>query len=158
MVTKQEFINQLTELDDVQYDKEKDTFTFVVDNVSRCISANKWIDEIKKKIGQSFECLYDEHIFCFSVIRCTECGTVIFEHYDENFEPNLKCPVCTDYHTDFKYWKKEDIKKDSQKQEMITLYLRMAKEQQKAEKKYIRKKVLSHLLLKLKLSKEGLLS
>ena len=58
-------------------------------------------------------------------MRCTECGTVIFTTEDEDYDPRLKCPTCTDYKTHFEYWTKEDIKSDEEKQEVIEHYKKM---------------------------------
>lgn len=86
-----------------------------------------------------FECIYDEHVSCFSVIRCNKCGTYIFEYYDERYEPNLKCPVCTDYKTGFKYYTKEDIEQNINKQKEISIYEEFSKSLKEADERYIKR-------------------
>ena len=76
----------------------------------------------RKHSGESFECIYDEHISLEEVLRCTECGTVIFAYEDERYDPHLKCPTCTNYETRFKYWTKEDIDSDKEKQDVINYF------------------------------------
>lgn len=68
-------------------------------------------------------------------MRCTECGTVIFTTEDEDYDPRLKCPTCTDYKTHFEYWTKEDIDSDEEKQKEIKLFETMTKERIEREKR-----------------------
>ena len=77
------------------------------------------------KHGESFECIYYESASLLNVLRCTDCGTVIFTTDDEDYDPNLKCPTCTDYHTYFKYWTMEDIESDKEKQDQINFFEEM---------------------------------
>lgn len=84
-------------------------------------SLDTFLDIYRKKSGESFESIYYEHAFLQDVLRCTECGTVIFTWDDERYDPHLKCPTCTDYKTHFEYWTKEDIESDKSKQDTIKL-------------------------------------
>ena len=69
-------------------------------------SLDTFLEVYRKHSGESFECIYDEHATLTQVLRCTECGTVIFTTEDERYDPHLKCPTCTDYQTFFEYWTK----------------------------------------------------
>ena len=88
-------------------------------------SLDTFLEVYRKHSGESFECIYYEHISLQDVLRCTECGTVIFSTEDEWYDPHLKCPICTDYHTHFKYWTKEDIESDKEKQDTIKFFKKM---------------------------------
>jgi hypothetical protein len=136
MITKTEFINCLTEDNSFQYNKERN---ILIDSKYNCVDADELFNLYKKKIGQSFECIYDEHCSCFCILKCTECGTYIFEHYDEAYEPNLKCPVCTDYKTGFKYYTTLDILIDERKKKQIDMYLEFARIQREADERYIKR-------------------
>lgn len=88
------------------------------------ISIPDLTDRTRKKEHCDFECIYDEHISCYSVLRCRECGTIIFYNYSDDgpYEPYLRCPVCSDYKTDYEYWTPEEIKDSMDKQEAIKMY------------------------------------
>lgn len=128
-------------------EKNKDKFKFYYNKETDCLHNKEdnsidmkmdvFMESYRKKNGESFECLYDEHVSLFSVIRCTECGTVIFEHSDEDYEHNLKCPTCTDYKTYFDYWTKEQIEQDEDKQKCIQFYINCTKWE---EERYKREK------------------
>lgn len=82
-------------------------------------SLDTFLKVYRKHSGESFESVYYENVSLLNVLRCTECGTVIFAMDDESYDPCLKCPTCTDYHTYFKYWTKEDIENDEEKRNEI---------------------------------------
>lgn len=88
-------------------------------------SLDTFLKIYRKHSGESFESIYYEHVSLQAVLRCTECGTVIFTTEDESYDPYLKCPTCTDYHTHFKFWTKEDIESDKEKQDAINWYKKM---------------------------------
>lgn len=136
MISKLEFVNYLAKNLSYTYDETNNTLT---DTIGQQVNADALFTIFKKKTGQSFECLYDEHVSCFSVLRCTECGTVIFEHYDEEYDPNLKCPVCTNYQTTFKYYTKQNIEQDENKQKEIEMYLQFAKSDREADERYVKR-------------------
>lgn len=102
------------------YDKETGKYLLSLDD---------FLNFYRKKNGQSFESVYYDHIAENDFIRCTECGTVIFAHEDESYDPYLKCPTCTGYKTHFKYWTKDDIDADPQKQLEISYFEEMTKKQ-----------------------------
>ena len=84
-------------------------------------SLDRFLEIYRKQSGESFESIYYEHISLENVLRCTECGTVIFSREDEWYDPHLKCPTCTNYNTHFEYWTKEDIESDKVKQDELKL-------------------------------------
>ena len=94
---------------------------------------------LKKKMHCDFESIYYDRLSLKNIIRCKECGTVIFSSDDEyEYDPLLRCPNCGGYHTDLKYWTAEDIEKDKDKQEVISFYTDLQKnwmKQKKEEKK-----------------------
>lgn len=101
--------------------KEEEDALYKKDGSYLC-SLDEWLELYCKKSGESFESIYYEHGSLLNVLRCTECGTVIFTTEDEDYDPRLKCPTCTDYKTHFEYWTKEDIESDEEKQEIIEHY------------------------------------
>jgi uncharacterized Zn finger protein (UPF0148 family) len=88
-------------------------------------SLDTFLEIYRKHSGESFESIYYEHAFLQDVLKCTECGTVIFTWDDERYDPHLKCPTCTDYKTYFEYWTKEDIESDEEKQNTIKFFKEM---------------------------------
>ena len=88
-------------------------------------SLDTFLEIYRKHSGESFESIYYEHAFLQDVLKCTECGTVIFTWDDERCDPHLKCPTCTDYKTHFEYWTKEDIESDEEKQNTIKFFKEM---------------------------------
>lgn len=114
--------------------KNADTFPYVYKEEEDAIydkdgsylsSLDTFLDIYRKHSGESFESIYYEHVSLQDVLRCTECGTVIFTTEDEWYDPHLKCPTCTDYHTHFEYWTKEDIESDEEKQNTIKAFKEM---------------------------------
>ena len=95
------------EEDDALYDKETNEYLTSLDT---------FLDLYRKKSGESFESVFYDHIGLFDVLRCTECGTVMFTYEDESYDPYLKCPTCVGYDTHFEHWTKEDIDSDKEKQ------------------------------------------
>lgn len=85
-------------------------------------SLDRFLEIYRKYSGESFESIYYDHASLENVLRCTECGTVIFTTEDEHYDPHLKCPTCTDYHTYFEYWTKEDIATDEEKLDTINFF------------------------------------
>lgn len=119
MVSKGEYKKIILEkLEDIDYDETTDTITYK--GVS--IPFEKVYQNFTKKNGMSFECIYDAHWECMSVIKCTECGTVVKYYYDECYEPNFRCPVCTDYETGYEYYTKEQIENSDDIKAIIKMY------------------------------------
>ena len=97
-------------------------------------SIEDYIDFMRRKLHCDFECIYHEHVSLTTILRCNECGAVIFTGDDERYDPNLKCPVCTDYnHND--YWTKEEIESDENKQKEIQFYIDYMKDMEEQYKR-----------------------
>lgn len=114
--------------------KNADTFPYVYKEEEDAIydkdgsylsSLDTFLEIYRKHSGEYFESIYYEHVSLQDVLKCTECGTVIFTTEDEWYDPHLKCPTCTDYHTHFEYWTKEDIESDEKKQNTIKFFKEM---------------------------------
>ena len=100
-------------LDDFPYIyNEEEEALYSKDDGTYLCSLDTFLEVYRKRSGESFESIYYEHGTLENVIRCTECGTVIFTREDEDYDAHLKCPTCTDYKTYFEYWTKEDIESD----------------------------------------------
>lgn len=135
MVTRNSFVNELLKRSsDWQYDKENDTLYY------KDIQVN--LDELYEKFllkcGMSFNCICDIHWECMSILECKKCGTVIRYYYDEFYEPNFRCPVCTDYKTGYEYYTKDEVNKNEDLQAIIEMYRdldRIQKEQHERSKK-----------------------
>jgi hypothetical protein len=102
-------------------------------------SLDTFVKIYRKHTGQSFECIYSCHVDLSAVLKCTECGTVIFTYEDESYDDNLKCPTCTDYKTYFKFWTKEEIDSDQEKQNTINWYKEMTEYEIEREKRIKRR-------------------
>ena len=118
------------EEEDALYDKEDGSYVAPLD---------KFLEIYRKNNGESFECLYCEHVFDYAVLQCTECGTVIFTYEDYRYEPQLKCPTCTDYETGFDFWTKEDIEGDEGKQEALRIYKELTEKEKETQERIKRR-------------------
>jgi len=74
-----------------------------------------YVSFMREKLNCDFEVVYSEHISLDVVYRCKKCGTVIFSGDDERYDPNLKCPTCSDYKPHCMYWPKDEIDNDPKK-------------------------------------------
>lgn len=91
-----------------------------------------------------FECVYYEHGTLQLILRCSDCGSVLFCDESENYILNLDCPVCNpNYIPEFKYVTSEDISKDERLRNMINFYEKMEKERIEAEERQKRRNGLS---------------
>lgn len=124
--------------------KNADTFPYVYKEEEDAIydkdgsylsSLDTFLEIYRKHSGESFESIYYEHVSLQNVLRCTECGTVIFTTEDEGYDPRLKCPTCTNYQTHFEYWTKEDIESDEKKQNTIKWFKEMMDYKAEREKR-----------------------
>ena len=118
-----QFIKKYPESFPYVYNEEEDAIYSKEGNY--LCTLNRYLEIYRKHSGESFECIYDEHAFLQSVLRCTECGTVIFTYNDDRYEPHLKCPVCADYKTSFEYWTQDDINSDETKQNTLKFFKEM---------------------------------
>lgn len=134
MLSRGEYKRIITErLHDFDYDEGTDTINYKGES----IPLEKAYDNFIKKNGMSFDCIFDAHWECMSMIRCTECGTVVRYSYDsEDYEPNFKCPTCTDYKTGYEYYTKEQIEKSDELKAIIDMYQDLGKnEQERSERR-----------------------
>lgn len=136
MFTKKDLLDCATKKFGWIFDEQNNTVSF---GEGEKVSADIVVKVLREDIGQSFECIYSEHVSLVSVLKCTKCGTIIFSRDDEEHEPNLRCPTCTNYHTHFEYWAKEQIDSDKEKQEAIGFYLHMKEAQRKEEERYVKR-------------------
>lgn len=90
---------------------------------------------MRKKMHCDFSVIYSEHVSLQVVYQCNECGTVIFASEDERYDPNLCCPTCGGYLCHFKFWTKEEIENDPDKQKEIAVLKEMDKEMEEQEKR-----------------------
>jgi phage FluMu protein Com len=97
-------------------------------------SIDEYIDTLKLHLGCSFTSVYYSHATLENILRCNKCGTVIFTTEDEYYDPNLKCPTCTDYRPHFTYYSKKEIESNKDIQDTITAYEYMAKFEEEAYK------------------------
>ncbi len=137
----------LEKLEDIDYDEATDTITYK--DVS--IPFEKVYQNFIKKNGMSFECIYDAHWECMSILQCTECGTIVKYYYDEYYEPNFKCPICTDYETGYEYYTKEQIENSDDLKAIIKMYKELAQmDQERCERKEKRNGLEDYQLCKVK--------
>lgn len=95
----------------------------------RISSLDEFVHYYRLKTGEAFTCIYNCPGTLLNVLRCDKCGTVIFSSDDyQYYDDNLKCPTCTDYQTNFTYWTKSEIEKDSSKAGTIKMYEEFAEE------------------------------
>lgn len=90
-------------------------------------SVEEFAVKLRKDEHCDFEVVYCEHVSLSTILRCKECGTVIFSRDDEDYDPNLKCPTCGNYKTHFPYYTKEQIDFDEEKRKEIKFYENMQK-------------------------------
>ena len=123
MVSKYDMKKIIKEnIDDFPYTYNEDEEAIYSKEGKYMCSLDEFLKIYRRHSGESFESIYNEHISLEDVLRCTECGTVIFTYDDERYDPRLKCPTCTDYETHFEYWTKEDIESDKEKQDVINYF------------------------------------
>ncbi len=125
MISKNEFVNYLNKNKPSGIYYEEETDSVVLSNGKK-VPADDFYENYKRKNGESFKTIYSSEGFCMSILICTECGTVIRYFFDENWEPNFRCPICTDYKTGYEYWTSEEIEMDPNLKQMILEYARMA--------------------------------
>lgn len=117
-------------------DEKEENVIDTKNNNTVILSLKDLLDSSRKASHCDFECIYSEHASLFSLLRCKECGTVIFSYEDEDYDPNLRCPVCGGYHTTFKYYTKEEIESDPEKTKEIQMYEYLDKKQAEEYERY----------------------
>ena len=146
MITKKELLDTILERKkNVTYDVETDMLHYD----DKQVPFKEFYDIFLKKNGMSFKCICDVHWECMSVLECTECGTVIKYYYDEDYDPNFRCPTCTDYKTGFEYHTKEEIANSGELQDIIKMYHGLDKiMQEKEERRKKRNGLEDHQLIR----------
>lgn len=113
-----------------------DTVHDAADNAELC-SVEHLLKFTRRKLHCDFECIWSCHATLDNVLRCNECGAIIFTTDDINgYDPNLCCPVCGGYHYN-NYWSKEEIDADPEKQKAIEMYEQLTREE---NERYAREK------------------
>lgn len=124
-----------------------DTLPFYVENdniVSKedgevVCSLDTYMEAMKRRLHCDFELVYAGSCVFPTVLRCKECGTVVFSHgYEyEDYDPDLCCPDCGNYKTNFAFYTKAEIESDPNKQAEIKF---LEEQQIEDEKSYARSK------------------
>jgi uncharacterized Zn finger protein (UPF0148 family) len=139
----------ISQYDLIRYAKNKPDCWFRIDNEKDVIDKEneKYICDIKtltQFFRESMHCDFESVHYCHgtleNTLRCKECGTVIFTHEDEEYDPNLCCPTCGGYETHFTYWTKEEIEADGKKANTIKFLEDWTKEENEAYERRQRRK------------------
>lgn len=106
----QYFITKGNNSSDQQIKYCQETNTIIEKSTGKIIgNLDDYLRVFRKISGISFDCIHDEHVFCWSILKCTECGTLVKYSYDSSdYDDEFRCPTCTGYETWFKYWKPDD--------------------------------------------------
>ena len=84
-------------------------------------TVKEFTNKLRHEEHCDFEIVYRDNKAMVSVLRCKECGTVIFSR-DAEYDAYLKCPTCGGYETYFKYYTQTEISSDSNKKREIQSY------------------------------------
>lgn len=123
--------------DELKMHLSDDGKSFVCEDKDILIPADVFLSDLRKAYHCDFEEVWSCHGTLESVIRCRECGTVIFSSDDEwDFDPHLCCPTCGGYETSFKYWTKKEIDSDPEKKQYIEFLEEETKEEAEAYERY----------------------
>lgn len=107
-------------------------------NGERIGPVDKFLEILRSHNHCNFEEIYYCHATLDSVLRCCDCGTVIFASDDCSvYDSKLCCPTCGGYKTSFDFWTKEEVESDPAKQAQID---DMIQEQRERDEEYERMK------------------
>lgn len=126
----------------IYYDKETDR---IIDSkISKddfVITLKDFTNYLRKQFHCDFDCIYSDPLDN-EVLKCNECGTIIFTTCDEWWDPNLCCPVCGGYKhiSRNSYWTKEEIKESPEKQNALRAYSQYMENQRKCDEWYSKRK------------------
>lgn len=96
-------------------------------------SLDEFTISMRRHLHCDFECVYSCPASLLMVLRCKECGCVIFASDDAyDCDDNLCCPVCAGYDTHFRYYTSEEIASDEKKRKEVELYEEFTREQNEA--------------------------
>lgn len=84
-------------------------------------SIKTYVQYMREKLHCDFETVYYEHVSLDNVIRCRQCGTVIFAGDDERYDPSCRCPTCCDDPSVCRnrFWTADEIEADPEKKEHV---------------------------------------
>lgn len=116
-----------------------DVVTLHTDNGDVTTTLEEFTQEYRRLDHCDFESIFSERASLLEILRCRQCGTVIFTYNDERYDDNLRCPTCGGYKTGFQYYTKEEIESDSKKKEEIDFYVDWEKEQIEQAKRWKRR-------------------
>ena len=113
----------------VMYMNEEETELFDSETNKFVCTIETYTKYLRKELHCDFETVYYEHATLDEVLRCKQCGTVIFTGDDERYDPNLCCPGCGEYKTSLVYWTGEEIEQDEAKRKTIEMYEEFSRQQ-----------------------------
>lgn len=113
----------------VMYMNEEETELFDSETNKFVCTIETYIKYLREELHCDFEVVYYEHATLDEVLRCKQCGTVIFTGDDERYDPNLCCPGCGEYKTSLVYWTGEEIEQDEAKRKTIEMYEEFSRQQ-----------------------------
>ena len=111
------------------YMNEEETELFDSETNKFVCTIETYTKYLRKEFHCDFETVYYEHATLDEVLRCKQCGTVIFTGDDERYDPNLCCPGCGKYKTSLVYWTGEEIEQDEAKRKTIEMYEEFSRQQ-----------------------------
>lgn len=111
------------------YMNEEGTKLFDSETNEFICTIETYIKYLREELHCDFEVVYYEHATLDEVLRCKQCGTVIFTGDDERYDPNLCCPGCGEYKTSLVYWTGEEIEQDEAKRKTIEMYEEFSRQQ-----------------------------
>ena len=145
MLVKQELMKRIKESGSKHtiYNEEMKTVTILDDkgNVSKIYSDDMYYDRFMYSSGRAFECLADDHISLVQVLKCKRCGAIIFHNYNEfEYEPDLRCPCCTDAKCYHEYYSAEDYENNRNNcKDKVAAFLQYNKFMDEYEERYKRR-------------------
>lgn len=86
------------------------------------VTIEQYVQFLREKHHCDFESIYFSKLDLKNVLRCRQCGTVIFASENiEDYDANLRCPTCCNDSSVcyFEYWTSEQIAEDTDKQKTV---------------------------------------
>ena len=124
---------------------------FTTDNSGKDVficTLDKLVEIMRKNNHCNFEVVYSCHGTLDLVLRCKDCGAIIFTGDDiDRYDPNLCCPNCGGYKGP-EYWTKEEIEADEKKQNTLKFYEDWTKYEKERDEREKRRGLSDRELLK----------
>ena len=98
-------------------------------------TVDEYIKLFRQKTHTDFEVIFKDAETSEEILKCNECGTVIFPDENKSFDPKLQCPTCGKYETNHIFWTHEDIDNDSEKQDYLDNLIALQNENDETEKR-----------------------